>query len=116
MFAQSEIIEAQAPTEANQLAITARQPAQIVNTSVRLMMPPLLNSNVTALHAILTVLFLEKSDRQCPLLTFFSPRPKQKVLSDKERTRDDESPDSIFYSSPRLTLHYDMQFATKLQV
>ena len=42
-------------------------------------------------------------------------KPKYCVLSANERLRDDEADDSIYYSTPRLTLHCDEMFATKLQ-
>ncbi|EKX47614.1 hypothetical protein GUITHDRAFT_157604 [Guillardia theta CCMP2712] len=37
------------------------------------------------------------------------------VLSDSERRREDESPDSVFYQDPRMVVHVDMKFAMKLQ-
>jgi len=42
-------------------------------------------------------------------------QPASLVLSQEERTRDDEADDALFYTKPRLTMHYDVQYATKLQ-
>lgn len=44
-----------------------------------------------------------------------SRKPKSLVLSVDERRRDDDSDDSIFFSTPRLTMHFDIGYATKLQ-
>jgi len=41
--------------------------------------------------------------------------PTKMVLTEEERAREDETPDSEFYKDPRMTLYVDMPFALRLQ-